>query len=54
MQNTFIVCIISLNLQKDETLGYNKKKTQSLLRLLGGLSAMNGLENIISKHLHHN
>ncbi len=57
-QNTFIVCIRSQHLQKDETLCYNKKKnthTQSLLRLLGGLRAMNGLENnIISKHLYHN
>ncbi len=56
-QNTFIVCIRSQHVQKDETLCYNKKKThtQSLLRLLGGLPAMNGLENnIISKHLYHN
>ncbi len=45
MQNTFIVCIRSQNLQKDETLCYNKK-TQSLLRLLGGLRAMNGRENV--------
>ncbi len=43
-QHTFIFCIRSHNLQKDETLCYHKKITQSLLRLLGGLRAMNGLE----------
>ncbi len=36
-----------LNLQKDETLCYNKK-AQSLLRLLGGMrqGACNGLKNV--------
>jgi len=48
MQNTFIVFIRSQNVQKDETLCYNKKNTQftqSVLPLLGGLRAMNGLEH---------
>ncbi len=40
-------CIWSQNVQKHLTLCYNKKKTQSLLRLLGGLRAMNWLENFI-------
>ncbi len=46
MQNTFIVFIRSQNVQKDETLCYNKKiRKQSVLPLLGGLRAMNGLEH---------
>ncbi len=45
-RKTFIVCIWSQNVQKDETLCYNNKNTQSLLRLLDGLRALNGLEHV--------
>ncbi len=50
------VVIRSQNVQKDETFVIIKKHTQSLLRLLGGLRAINELETlkIISKHLHRN
>ncbi len=57
-RKTHLLFVFDLNIYRKMRLCAiikKKKHTQSLLRLLGGLRAMNGLENnIISKHLYHN
>ncbi len=47
-RKTHLLFVFDLKIYRKMRLCYNKKKkhTQSLLRLLGGLRAMNGLENV--------
>ncbi len=46
MQSTFIACIRSQNVQKDETFCYNKKKTHTKLIAIIEWLASNKIENI--------
>ncbi len=43
---THLLFVFDLKIYRKMRLCYNKNKKQSLLRLLGGLHAMNGLENV--------